>query len=256
VLNQKSIMKPLVTLLVLLALSLAADGASFSTNATADAFVTTGPSGNLSGNNYGGAGAIALAADGLPQGEFQSVLRFNLAGSLDSFNDTFGAGQWSIQSVTLQLNAATANNAIFNAPAAGQFGIAWLQNDSWTEGTGGPAAPGATGITYASLQNTFQGLGDQSLGTFSFNGATNGAFAYSLTLMSGLTGDIFAGDNLSLRLFAADSSVSAVFNSRTFGTLANRPLLTIVAVPEPGTIALGIMCLVSMGAWRCVNRRR
>src|SRR5262245_15037090 len=91
-------------LLLLLGNGLAvAHGASFSTNATIDAFVTTGPTANLSANNYGGAGSISLAAPGLPQGEFQSVLQFNLSGAFSSFNSTFGAGQWSIQSVTLQL---------------------------------------------------------------------------------------------------------------------------------------------------------
>ena len=242
-------MKSLIVLLLLATGWVVAHGAPFSTNAAADAFVTTGPSGNLSANNYGGAGSISLAAPGLPQGEFQSVLQFNLSGALSSFNSIFGAGQWSIQSVTLQLNAAPANNAIFNTPAAGQFGISWMQNDSWTEGTGSPSAPDASGITFATLQNTFIGAGDQNLGTFSFNGATSGAFTYSLGLSSGLTGDVLTGDNLSLRLLAVDSSVSGVFNSRNFGTAANRPLLTITAVPEPGTLSLAVLGLVLIRGW-------
>jgi len=36
--------------------------ATFSTNSTSDAFVSTGPSDNGSGNNYGGAGVLELAA--------------------------------------------------------------------------------------------------------------------------------------------------------------------------------------------------
>jgi hypothetical protein len=50
-----------------LALSLAfsAHAATFTLNPSADAFVTTGPTGNLSGNNYGGAGALSVAALGL-----------------------------------------------------------------------------------------------------------------------------------------------------------------------------------------------
>src|SRR5262245_41939659 len=124
-------MKLLTALLLLATAPLAAFGATFTVNPSADAFVTTGPTGNLSGNNYGGGGAIALSAPGLPQGELQSVLQFNLGGALSSFNSTFGVGQWSIESVTLQLTAATANNAIFNTPAAGLFGISWMQNDAW-----------------------------------------------------------------------------------------------------------------------------
>jgi len=173
-------MKPILTILLLAATALPAPGASFSANPTADAFVTTGPTGNLAGNNYGGAGALALSAAGLPQGQLQSVLQFDLAGAISSFNSTYGAGQWSIQSVTLQLSASPANNAIFNPSSAGVVGISWMQNDSWTEGTGSPAAPGASGITFLSLQNTFLSGGDENLGTFSFSGATSGAFTYSL----------------------------------------------------------------------------
>jgi len=249
-------MKPLIILLLLPAGLVVARGASFSSNPTADAFVTTGPSGNLSANNYGSAGSISLAAPGLPQGEFPSVLQFNLGGALSSFNSIFGAGQWSIQSVTLQLNAAPANNVIFNTSAAGQFAISWMQNDSWTEGTGSPSAPGASGITFTTLQNTFIGAGDQSVGTFSFNGATSGAFTYSLGLSNGLTADVLAGENLSLRLFAVDSSASGIFNSRNFGTVANRPLLTITVVPEPGTLSLAALGFVLLGGWWSAHRRK
>src|SRR6266404_5777901 len=107
-------------------LCLHAPAASFSLNPSADAFVTTGPSGNLSISNYGGAGALSVASPDLPQGEFQSVLQFGLSGAKSSFDAQFGIGQWSIQSVTLQLTATSPNNAIFNASAAGQFGISWM----------------------------------------------------------------------------------------------------------------------------------
>ena len=249
-------MKTLLAASLSLLTSLQLFSASFSTNSTADAFVTTGPSGNLSGNNYGAAGGISIAATGLPQGEFQTVVRFNLGGALGSFDSMFGSGQWSIQSVTLQLTATLGNNPIFNTPASGQFGISWMQNDSWAEGSGGPSAPGASGITLTTLQNTFISAADQSLGTFSFNGATSGAFTYSLALTPGLAADVFAGDNLSLRLFAADSSMSGVFNSRNVATAANRPLLAIVAVPEPGTMRLGGLGLAILAGWKLAFRRK
>ena len=249
-------MKHLISLFLLAATPFFASAASFNTGPTADAFVTTGPGGALSGNNYGGGGGLSLSAAGLPQGELQSVLQFNLGGAVSSFNSTFGVGQWSIQSVTLQLSTAPPNNAIFNTPAAGAFGISWMQNDAWMEGNGTPASPGANGITFSSLHSLFIGAGDENLGTFSFNGATAGRFTYALGLTPGFTADVVAGDNLSLRLFAADSSVSAVFNSRTFGTVDNRPLLTIVAVPEPGTIALGGAGLLMFGSWRWMRRKK
>src|SRR5437762_1808279 len=109
-------------------------GAFYSTNATIDAFVTTGPTGSLVNNNYGGGGSLTFAAAGLEMGEAQSVLQFNLGGAVSAFNSQFGTGQWSIDSVRLQFTAAAANNAIFNSPAAGSFGVSWMQNDSWQEG--------------------------------------------------------------------------------------------------------------------------
>src|SRR6476659_1588609 len=77
--------------------------ATSSVNSTADAFVTTGPSGNLVASNYGGAGVLAISAPALSQGEFQTALQFNLSSVKSSFDSQFGVGGWSIQSVTLQL---------------------------------------------------------------------------------------------------------------------------------------------------------
>lgn len=238
------------------AIAAPAQSLSLSTVPTADAFVTTGPSGNLSGNNYGGAGGVSVSAPGSANGEFQSVLKFDLSGAAASFDGAFGAGQWNLQSVTLQLTAAAPNAGIFNPSAAGQVGISWMQNDSWTEGTGNPGMPGVTGITYTTLQSTFIGAGDQSVGTFAFSGATSGAFVYTLGLSAGLSADALAGSLLSLRLFGADSAVSGIFNSRSFITAASRPILTISAVPEPDPLALGGVGLALIGAVRRRRRRR
>ena len=221
-----------------LLLALPAYAATFTLNPSADAFVTTGPTANLSGNNYGGAGALSVAAPGLANGEFQSVLRFDLSGARASFDSQFGAGQWSIQSITLSLTATSPNNAIFNSSAAGQFGVSWMQNDSWTEGTGTPATPTTTGITYTSLTDTFIGGGDENLGTFSFAGGTNGNSTYTLSLTPSFSADVLAGNTVSFRMFAADTAVSYLFDSRSFGTTSFRPLLSIVAVPEPGSLSL------------------
>src|ERR1044071_2956079 len=214
--------------------------ATFSLNPVADACVTTGPSGNLTSSNYGSAGAISVAATGLPQGEFQSVLQFNLAGAKSSFDSQFGPGLWSLQSVTLQLTATAPNNSIFNPSAAGQFNISWMQNDAWTEGSGTPIAPGLTGITYSTL-NSFLSGADEALGTFSFNGATNGNFTYSLALAPSFSADILSGGTLSLRMFAADNIVSFLADSRTFSNTSLRPQLSLSVIPEPGTVALGFI---------------
>jgi hypothetical protein len=234
---------------IFLALSSAAQTATFSVNPSADAFVATGATGNLSGDNFGAAGALALSAPGLPQGEFQTVMRFNLASAFNSFNTEFGAGQWAIQSVTLQLTSSPHNNAIFNNIAAGQFGISLMQNNSWVEGTGTGGIPTTDGISYNTLTSTYiNNATDQALGTFNFPGGSSGANSYSLNLSSSLIDDILNGDPLSLRLFAADSSVSYLFSSRSATGLA--PDLIITVVPEPGSVAVGLVGLGVFAVWK------
>jgi len=225
--------------------------ATFGLNPTADAFLTTGSTGSLSTDNYGAAGALSLAAPGLAQGEFQSVMQVGFSAAKNSFDAQFGAGQWSVQSVTLQLTAATPNNALFNPSAAGDFGVSLMQNNGWIEGSGTPAAPGSTGISFSTVSN-FVGSADEMLGTFAFNGATNGTATYALKLSSSLAADILSGGTASLRLFAADSLVSYLFDSRNFGTASARPLLTVTVVPEPSFFALGALGL----GWLAYRRVR
>jgi len=232
-----------------LALTPTVQAATFTVIPNADAFVATGPTGNLSGDNFGAAGALALSASGLPQGEFQTVMRFDLSSAFNSFNAQYGVGQWSIQSVSLQLTSSPHNNAIFNNIAVGQFGVSLMQNNSWTEGTGTGGIPTTDGISFNSLQNTYVNPSlDQGLGTFNFPGGSSGANTYSLGLTSGLDADILDGGQLSLRLFAADANASYLFSSRTTGGAA--PELIITVVPEPGTIALGVLGLAVCSLFR------
>jgi len=217
------------------------DGVAASTTTTAgsDAFVTTGPASNLSNNNYGGGGALAIAAGNLPNGEFQTVIQFGLSGARNSFDTQYGAGQWSIQTVSLQLSSSPHNNPVYNDVAPGLFGISLLQNNSWMEGSGNASNPAGDGITYNTLQNTFiNNAADQALGIFSFPGGTSGMNTYSLSLSSVLTADILAGNDLSLRLFAADNTVSYLFSSRSATLASSQPQLVITAVPEPGGLAV------------------
>src|SRR5262249_30744049 len=126
----------------------------------------------------------------------------------------------------------------------------------WTEGTGTPAAPTATGITFSTLSN-FVSLADETLGTFSFNGATSGNATYSLNLTPSFTSDILGGNTLSLRMFAGDSAISYSANSKNFGTASARPILTITAVPEPGVMSVAILGLCLWGWGKsCRVRRR
>lgn len=227
-----------------LALSSAASADVVSLNPVADAFVDSA----LANNNYGGGGGLAVAAPGLPQGEFQSVLRFDASAAVASFNASFGAGNWTIQSITLTCTAAAPNHPIFNAQAAGQLSASWMQNDSWVEGTGTPQAPGATGITFATLPSFLSGA-DEALGTYSFAGGTSGANIYALALTSAFSADVTTGGLVSLRIAPVGSTIGYVFNSRSFGTASARPVLAITAVPAPG-VAILLAIAAARGARR------
>lgn len=215
------------------------DAASFITVASADAFVASGPTGNLRNNNYGGGGALAIGASGLPNGEFQSVIRFDLSSSRNSLDAQYGAGQWSIQGISLQLSSSPHSNAIYNDVSAGRFGISLMRNNSWVEGTGNASSPSAAGITFNTLQGNFINPNlDQALGTFGFDGGTSGLNQYALDTGTGLNSDLLAGGTVSLRLFAADSAVNYLFSSRAASSTSTQPQLVILAVPEPGALAL------------------
>lgn len=231
---------------------------AFSSQPIADAFVTPGATGSLSSSNFGAAGSLAIAAADLPQGQFQSVLKYDLSSELNAFNLQFGVGQWTVQSVTLTLTASPHGNPIFNPFAAGMFDISLMQSNSWVEGTGTGGIPTSDGISFNSLENTYiNSATDQALGTFSFAGNSSGANSYSLDPSSGLMADIMGGDDLSLRLFAADNGVSYLFNSRNIsGPLSAEPTLTVDAevVPEPKSVALCAAALAMLWAVQAFRR--
>lgn len=226
--------------------------APISTTPIADAFVATGPTGNLTSNNYGGGGALVLAAPGLPNGEFQTVIKFDLSSTLSSLNAQYGVGQWTLQSVVLQLTSSPHGNVIYNPVAAGQFGVSLMQNSSWIEGTGNASSPTQDGITFNTLQSTYITAGDQTLGAFTFPGGTTGANSYSLSLSSGLIADVDSGGIVSLRLFADDNTVSYLLSSRATTPSTDEPqlILTAAAVPEPTAVALLGFGLGTIFLWR------
>jgi hypothetical protein len=135
-----------------------------------------------------------------------------------------------------------------------------MQNNSWVEGTGTGGAPTSDGISFNSLQGVYVNNSlDQALGTFNFPGGSSGANTYTLSLSSGLVADALSGSDISLRLFAADSSVSYLFDSRTGGSgSAFHPDITIeaTAVPEPGSLWLCLVALALVWLVRSIRRFR
>ena len=175
----------------------------------------------------------------MPQGEFQSVIEFELSGAQSHFNSEYGVGAWSVQSVSLVLTASAHGNSMFNAAAAGEFGVSLMQNNSWVEGTGTGGAPTTNGITYNSLESAYiNNATDQALGVFSFVACTSGTGTNGLNLTSGVLGDLAGGADLSLRLFPNDTNVSYLFNSRM--AASNGPMLLITAALAPATLALSV----------------
>lgn len=226
----------------------ASDGGS-----NGDAFVTTGPSGNLSGINYGGAGALAVSASGSSAGSFASFLRFDVSAAKSAFDLSYGAGGWVLDSVVLQLTTSNANNPVFNANVAGSFSVQWIPSDAWVEGSGTPAGSSTTGVKWTDIPALTSG--EEAQGTFPIASVADGITAsYTLTPSSGLRRDIAGGGSVSLYLGAADATMSAVFNSRSFGTASRNPafILTASPIPEPAAPLL----LAIIAAFLPLRRRR
>jgi PEP-CTERM motif-containing protein len=228
--------------------TLAQDTITINTS-SAVAFMASGPSGgaNLSTNNYGNAGTLAIAPASSAKGAFDSVLLFNTGSAVSQFNTLYGAGNWAITGVTLSLasnfggQGEQPNNQMFNTINAGSFGIDWLADSTWNAGTGGgsgtPGYPFNNFVDYAYVP-TLLGFGKDSLGDFTYTPpGDNNYLTYTLPTDAGLD-SAAANGAVSLFFYAADNQVSYLFNSQKFAS--NHPQLTLIAtpVPEPATLAL------------------
>lgn len=227
-------------------------------NTTADAFLAKGSASNPLGSdltslNFGGAGTLAIAPASSTKGEFDSVIKFNVAAAVSQFNTTYGAGNWNITGVTLSLasnfgdQGEQPNSSVFNTINAGSFGVTWLANDSWVEGTGGgngtPGYPNNSMVSFNSISTLFSG-GSASLGTYTYTPPGDNVYLnYGLPLDTSLVSDLAGGGDVSLYFYAADNQVSYLFNSRSFAS--NHPELTLIAsaVPEPSVVAFAALWL-------------
>ncbi|HYA79283.1 MAG TPA: PEP-CTERM sorting domain-containing protein [Candidatus Nitrosopolaris sp.] len=215
---------------------------------TSFTIMTTSADAFLSGANptlnFGSAGTLAIAPASSPKGEFDSVIMFNTASAVSQFNTTYGAGNWTITGFQLSLasnfgtQGAQPNNAIFNTINAGSFGIDWLADDSWVEGTGGGNGAANGAVCFNSIP-ALLAPGYDSLGTYTYTPPGNNVYVnYSLALDANLVSDAAAGGSVSLYFYAADNQIGYLFNSREFAS--NHPQLTITAtpVPEPASTLL------------------
>jgi hypothetical protein len=247
--------------LVLVAVcTLARAQVTYTITTSADAFLATGsptnPKGpDLTNDNFGIAGVLYIAPAISPNGEYQSVLKFDLSGATNLFNATYGSN-WLISGISLELagNFGAAreqpDNAFFNPINGGNFVIQWLADDDWVEGTGRPNAPTTDGVTYGSLPallaeaheilctNTYVPPGD------------NVHVTWPLPLNQDLVNDIMAGGPVSFRFYAADNQVSYLFNSHNFGN-GNQPLIHVTAIPQlrmiSGYFTNGMFHLIAIG---------
>jgi len=212
-----------------------------SSMATEDAFLCTGSANyeggaDLTGLNFGAAGALAIAPASSAKGEFQSVIMFDLAEGMAQFNAAYGTNHWIITGVSLSLasnygaSGVSPNNPIFNVVSGGQFAIEWLTDSNWVEGTGTPNLPTTDGVCYDSLPTLLTPPCEILCTNTYVPPGNNVRIQWPLPLSANLVGNITSGGNVSFLLAAADNRVGYLFNSYKYGR-GNEPCLIVVATP-------------------------
>ncbi|MCA9287199.1 MAG: hypothetical protein KDA05_01360, partial [Phycisphaerales bacterium] len=93
----------------------------------ADAFVSGAPT--RVDQNFGDAGALAIASPGSPAGEARTLMRFDATGLPQAWDVQFGPGAWQITGLRLDLTVATPRNAIFNQNLLGEYLVYCAEND-------------------------------------------------------------------------------------------------------------------------------
>jgi hypothetical protein len=229
---------------------------------TADAFLLTGSTNyeggaDLTGLNFGAAGTLAIAPACSAKGEFQSVIKFDLAAGVALFNATYGSNNWSVTGISLELTSnygvagVQPNNPIFNSISGGQFVIEWLADDNWAEGTGDPSNPTTDGVTYNSLPVLLAAAREALCTNLYTPPGNNFHVTWPLPLTANLLADIVAGGEVTFRFYAADSRVGYLFNSHDYGR-GNEPLIHVVAAPLlkilSGALARDVFLLIGAGS--------
>jgi len=232
-----------------------------------DAFLANGSAANPGCNtncanlNFGSAGTLAIAPASSLKGQFDSVVQWNTAGAAAQFDSVFGAGNWQITKIALNLasnfgdQGEQPNNGNFNTINAGQFNVQWISTDDWIEGTGSGmgVAPGTPpSVTFANKATTLLSGTSAPLGTFLYTPPGDQTYrSYSLALDPNLVNDVVTSGLTSLYFSAADDQVGFLFNAKSYST--NWPRFSVTAdlapVPVPAAVWLfgsGLTAMVGL----------
>lgn len=256
--KNRSMIAAALAVLFVPAFALAGPGDTITLNPTDDTFSRAA---NGTGT-YGDAGALHVSGtlatneNGTFQRDADTWMRFDTTAAVNQFNATYGVGNWMISSAVLSLREqAFPNNALFTR-GAGSFSVNWIANDDWSAGPGIADGPGvATGnqVGWNYGQSILDGLNDEALGIFQSDYIT-GRKEFILGAGTGFIADIASGGNdLSLRLAAADDTIGYTFNGIDVPQADRRPelIITAIAIPEPAT-----MSLLALGGLAMIRRRR
>ena len=222
---------------------------TYSVTTTADTFVATGspdnPAGtNLTGLNYGSAGVLFVAPAASTNGEFQSLLRFDLSGATNVFNAAYGTNNWAVSAISLKLMSVNGGqgehpmNTIFPTINGGNFVIEWLSDNNWAEGTGTPMMPTTDGVTYNSLPGLLLGATDILCTNTYTPPGDNVPVTYPLPLDTNVVAEVMSGGEVTFLFYAADNQISYLFNSYNYGR-GNQPLINVTANFTPSKILGG-----------------
>jgi hypothetical protein len=227
----------------------------------ADAFLATGSPDNpvgtdLTNENFGAAGTLAVSPASADKGQYQSVLEFNFANAIALFNTAYGSNDWIVTGITLTLtsnygtNGVQPNNRIFNVISAGNFVIEWLSDTNWVEGTGTPALPTMDGVTFGDLPELLSGpCAILCTNTYTPPG-NNVPVTYTLPLDTNLVAEVVSGVNSTLLFYAADNQIGYLFNSHEYGR-GDEPLINVTAAPFMEIVSCnftnGVFSLTALG---------
>jgi len=178
-------------------------------------------------------GAEARNGLGAMQGVHETCMKFDLSEAVAQFDAQFGAGDWEIDSIAIDVvEVGQPESALFNR-GAGSFNVNWVSDDEWAEGTGQPSDVGIVSGNDLSFNAAQQRLADaqmQNLGRITSMGL-NGTVADELVLRDLFFADVKAGNLVTIYLTPADPDIGFSFYSSERGEVEpdDMPLLTVTA---------------------------